>query len=58
VNDIIIKVVAAALRNVPEANGKQFPIIFLSICVVFTLIILGVRSSDGPRRCGATDINL
>lgn len=33
VNDIIIKVVAASLRNVPEANGKWFPLIVLSILV-------------------------
>lgn len=26
VNDIVIKAVAVALRNVPEANGKSFPI--------------------------------
>lgn len=31
VNDIIIKVVAAALRNVPEANGKYFYCITQSI---------------------------
>ena len=29
VNDIVIKAVAIALRNVPEANGKRFSIYHL-----------------------------
>lgn len=31
VNDIIIKAVALALRNVPEANGKFFGICFFEL---------------------------
>lgn len=34
VNDIVIKAVAIALKNVPEANGKSFPVNHLLLFLI------------------------
>lgn len=40
VNDIVIKAVAIALRNVPEANGKRFPIFLTTLHDYSVLMII------------------
>ena len=43
VNDIIIKVVATALKNVPEANGKYFYCISQSIFIAYNCLgVVGI----------------
>jgi hypothetical protein len=43
VNDIVIKAVAVALRNVPEANGKDISLIIWLSKVLYTCIIGGEK---------------
>lgn len=58
VNDIVIKAVAVALRNVPEANGKDISAIQLSSIFVDACIIGGRRyllpdSRVNPGNCNS-----
>jgi hypothetical protein len=43
VNDIVIKAVAVALRNVPEANGKDISLIIWLSKILYTCIIGGEK---------------
>lgn len=62
VNDIVIKAVALALRNVPDANGNSYRIlanIKLGLCVFMmrfepdfiVIIVIADVSGANPSRC-------